>query len=206
MPYNVAVCTENREDKEYKNILEMLKEITEEDSIYTAITFPAGRALEELGYSKYQTSKEPPISACSAGSSPMVFPDGKVIACIGPVIGLQSSHPLLLGSLRENTLQEILDKAELNPVLHAIRIWGPKKLISIIEEAGLGQHLPKEYIGNSVCNACYNLMSSPRIVEFFAQLAEDTEFRQKVAYARLYYLKESEMIERCQSINSKETV
>jgi hypothetical protein len=42
-------------------------------------------------------------------------------------------------------------------------------------------------------------MSSGKIVAFLLQLAEDYEFRQKVAYARVYYLKEPQMAEVYQS-------
>lgn len=195
VPYTVAVCTEDEDDEEYQAIVDKLQESTEMDRILTAITFPAGRALKRLGTSNYKTTKEPPISACAAGGSPIIFPDGRVIACIGPVIDLKSPHPLLLGNLRENSLQEIFDRAETNPILHAIRVWGPKKLISMIEEAGLGQYLPEAYIKDSVCNACYTLMSHGKIVEFLAQLAEDFEFVRRVAYARAYYLHESNMVE-----------
>lgn len=204
IPYNIHVCTEYEDDKEYKEILKRLQEITETDTINTAITFPAGRALKKVSGLKYRTSEEPPISACSAGSSPIVFPDGRVIACIGPVIDLPSSHPLILGNLRKNSLHEILDNAELNPILHAIRIWGPQKLISIIKEAGLNQYLPERYIKDSVCNACYNLMSNSKIVEFLTQLAKDFEFKRKVAYARVYYLKETKMAELYQLAASNE--
>lgn len=198
LPYNIAVCTENEEDEEYKEILKKLREITEMETINTAVTFPAGRALKKLKDLKYRMSNEPPISACSAGSSPIIFPDGRVIACIGPVIDISSAHPLILGNLRVNYLKEILDGAELNPILHAIRIWGPKRLISIIKEAGLNQYLPEKYIKDSVCNACYNLMSNDKIIDFLTQLAEDFEFKRKVAYARVYYLKEIKMAELCQ--------
>lgn len=195
IPYNIAVCTENEDDDEHKKLLNKLLEITEMDTINVAVTFPAGRALKKLGILKHKTTEDPPISACSAGSSPIVFPDGKVIACIGPVIDLPSSHPLVLGNLRKNSLNEILDNAELNPILHAIRIWGPKKLISIIKDAGLGRYLPERYIKDSVCNACYQLMSNSKIVEFLARLAENLEFRRNIAYARVYYLKETMMAE-----------
>ena len=62
-------------------------------------------------------------------------------------------------------------------------------------EAGLSQYLPEIYIKDSVCHACYDLMSNNHIVEFFAELADDFEFRRKVAYARVYYLKETRMVE-----------
>jgi organic radical activating enzyme len=195
IPYNIAVCTENEEEKEYKKILSMLYEITEPETVTTAVTFPAGRALERLGTLKHHTTEEPPKSACSAGSSPMVFPSGKVIACIGPVIDIDIPHPLMLGNLRDRCLDEILDDAELNPILHAIRIWGPRKLISILRESGLVEHLPDVYVKDSVCNACYNLMSNSKITEFLTQLAKDSEFAQKVAYGRAYYLNETRMAE-----------
>jgi hypothetical protein len=150
----------------------------------------AGRALKKLGVSNYEISEEPPVSACSAASSPIIFPDGRVIACIGPVISLGFPHPLVLGNLRERTLHEILDNAESNPILHTIRVWGPRKLISMIKEAGLGRYLPKRYIKDSVCNACFYLVSNSNIIDFLGQLARDSEFQGMVTYARAYYLNE----------------
>ena len=196
IPYTVAVCTENENEVEYQEILRELEKLTHIDTILTAITFPAGRALRKADTSRYQMSAEPPISACSAGSSPIIFPDGRVIACIGPVIDLKTPHPLVLGNLREEPLEEVLDRAETNPILHAIRIWGPQHLISMIKEAGLLSHLPQRYIKGSVCNACYSLMANARIVEFLDRIAEDPSFRREIAYARVYYLGESEMVER----------
>lgn len=198
IPYSISVCTENESDRKYQEIVNRLGEITEKDTILTAITFRAGRALKKLRASDYQTSEEPPVSACSAASSPIIFPDGRVIACIGPVIDLAIPHPLMLGNLREESLHEILDNAELNAILHAIRIWGPKKLVSIIKQAGFEEYLPEKYIKDSVCNACYSLMLNTKIIHFLTQLAKDFEFRRKVAYARAYYLSETEMIENCQ--------
>ena len=124
----------------------------------------------------------------------MVFPDGRVIACIGPIIDLKNQHPLILGNLRENTLAEILDTAETNVILHAIRLWGPKRIIQRLQEAGFGDKLPKTYIKNSVCHACYELMSTPEIVSFLGELSEDREFTRKVAYGRVYYLNEPQMV------------
>jgi MoaA/NifB/PqqE/SkfB family radical SAM enzyme len=193
VPYTVAVCTENTKDRGYLQVLDQLREITEKESIFTAITFQAGRAVKN--HLQYQTSEVPPVSACSAGSSPIVFPDGRVIACIGPVIDLPSAHPLVLGDLREESLSEILDRAERNPILHAIRIWGPRRLISMAKDAGLGPYLPQTYVEGSVCHACYELMAESRIVGFMAELAQDFEFQRRVAYARVYYLREPQMVE-----------
>ena len=194
IPYQIAVCTENQEDKEYKKTLKALEEITEPETIKTALTFPVGRALE-IDKPNYVTSKDPPISACSAGSSPIIFPNGNVIGCIGPVINIKSDHPLLLGNLKRNSLKDVLDASEKNAIYHAIRIWGPRKFISLAKEARLEKYLPKKYIANSICYACHSLMSQDQIRKFLQALAIDPEFRKKVAYARLYYLKEKQMFE-----------
>lgn len=193
--YNVAVCTDNEEDENYKKTINDLLKIIERDKIKTSITLPVGRALKRSKYFKYRISPEPTISACSMGSTPIIFPDGKVIACIGPVIALSQSHPLFLGNLRNNTLSEIFDKAETNLILHAIRIWGPKKLISLIKELGQNALLPKEYIAESICDACYKLMSNEKIVDLLNTLSKDEQLKQKIAYARIYYLNETKMAE-----------
>jgi hypothetical protein len=126
-----------------------------------------------------------------------------VLGCIGPVIDLKCQHPLVLGDLRSESLATVLDRAEANPVLHAIRVWGPRKLISAVKEAGLEQHLPRQYVKDSTCNACYALMSNARIREHLEGLARDKEFIEKVAYARAFYLDELEMAQRLQLMTSQ---
>lgn len=205
LPYNVHVCTTNEADPGYRDILHQLHKITEPDTINTAVTFPAGRALEQLGLDGYATTTDPPISACTAGSSPIIFPDGKVIACIGSVIDLKSDHPLVLGNLHDEPLADILDRAETNPILHTIRVWGPRRLIALARQAGLAEHLPDHYLKDSVCYACYHLMASPEIVAFLRDLAVDEAFQQKVAYARVFYLHETRMAERVIGSGPRET-
>ena len=194
IPFQIGVCTENKEDEEYNKIIQKLEDITEPDNIKTAITFPVGRATA-INAPKYATSFDPPISACSSGSSPIIFPNGNVIGCIGPVIDIKCTHPLLLGNIKKQSLEEVLDESEINPIYHAIRIWGPRKFISLAKEAGLTQYLPKEYVKDSICHACYSLLSNSEIRRFLQALGHDPEFRRKVAYARLYYLRENRMFE-----------
>ena len=194
VPFQIGVCTENQDDNEYKTMIKKLQQITQPDKIKTAIVFPVGRALN-ITNPKYVTSDEPPISACSAGSAPIIFPNGNILGCIGPVIDIKFAHPLLLGNLNNTSLEEILDLSEINTIYHAIRIWGPRKIISMIKEAGLGKNLPTKYIKNSICYACYSLMANTEIENFLESLANEPEFRRKVAYARLYYLRENRMFE-----------
>jgi organic radical activating enzyme len=193
IPYTISICTENENDPEYQETLNNVSDFVDPQVIFTAITFKAGRALQLDTTQNYDTSRTPPVSSCGAGGAPIVFPNGQIMACIGPIIDLKTPHPLILGNLKQNSLEEILDQAELNVVLHAIRIWGPKFLINLARQAGLESELPKTYIKDSVCHACYELMANPQIVDFLMDLQNDSELNQKVAYARIYYLNEPEM-------------
>jgi organic radical activating enzyme len=194
IPFSIGICTQNENEAGYLELKKKLADLVDPALIYTAITLPVGRAADTLNREAYFSSQEPPVSACSAGGSPIIMPDGRVLACVGPIINLPGNHPLMLGNLREETLETILNHAQVNPILHAIRVWGPAKLIRMAEDAGLGRYLPKIYYGNSVCNACYEMLCSPELIEFFEELAKDTNFQRQVAYGRVYYLKEPEMV------------
>lgn len=194
-PYVISVCTENRRDEGYLEIMQKLHELTDDDHLRTAIALPAGRAMHELGTSKYDWSDAPPRSACTS-SSPIIFPDGRVVACIGPVIALDSPHPLLLGNLRRESMAEILDRAEANPILHMIRVWGPHKLVSLVRDSHLASLLPQRYISSTICEACYHLMATPQLVGFLEELARDQGQQVTTAYGRAYYLEEPQMMER----------
>lgn len=190
----VHMCTEDVEDEAYKRIMAELLELTDADSITTVTTFPLGRALERLGTNRYRMIDKPPISGCLSCNDVTLLPDGRVLACVGPLITLKDWHPLVLGSLRESSLASILEAAEHNPVLHAIRIWGPSILVTLVEGAGLGEHLPPKYIMGSICHPCYSLMSSPAIVRYLDGLTRDQDFAGLVAYARARYLGEYQMV------------
>jgi MoaA/NifB/PqqE/SkfB family radical SAM enzyme len=193
--YNIAVCMDNKENQKYQQIMEELKEIGETDRIRVSTVFPVGRAYKNASHFNYHTVSKPTIAACSTASSPVIFPDGKVMACIGPVLTLPPTHSMFLGNLHQETLSEILDRSELNPVLHTLRIWGPHKLVSLLRQNGLETLLPKEYICDCICDVCYKLLSDDRIVDALKNIMQDQQILETIAYARLYYLKETKMAE-----------
>ena len=195
IPYYVTLVTDHPDDDDYKRVHADVAAITGTENMRTGITFPVGRAALMSSGLKYNRSDTPPKEACQAASSPCIFPDGRVYGCIGPLIELKEEHPLLLGNLRESSLSEILDNAETNVVLHALRLWGPARLVAMLQQAGLAADLPTEYVTGSACHACFSLMSNPTIRQWLSQLEENTDFKRKVAYGRLYYLEESGMLE-----------
>ena len=98
-------------------------------------------------------------------------------------------HPLSLGNLYLEPLSEILNRSELNPVLHTVRVWGPHKLVSSLRQHGFDALLPKEYIDNCPCDVCYRLLSDERIVDALEDILHEEQILQTIAYGRLYYLK-----------------
>lgn len=194
--YNVAVCTDNQENPQFKQTMTELHSIVEDENIRVAITFPVGRAQKYAAHLTYETTTEPTPCACDTANSPVVFPDGNVIACIGPILTLPPTHPLHLGNLRQERLQEILDRAEMNPFLHTIRTWGPKKLIELLKDHGQAELLPKEYVKDCVCDGCYKLLSNKQIVEALTPILQDEKNMKILAYARVYYQNETTMVKR----------
>jgi organic radical activating enzyme len=193
--YRVAVCTENENDPAHRELIRRLRQIVDADKITVVITFSAGRALATIEPANYEMSVAPPDTACPGASTPTVFPDGRVYACIGPVIDLHTSHPLLLGNLRDKPLAQMLDEAELNPILHLLRVWGPVRLLALLEERGHGARLPKLFVRNSMCNLCWVLMADSELCAAMKELAQDSDLAERTAYARLYYLNETKMLE-----------
>lgn len=194
-PCSIALCIGSSIDSETQVIIDFLDEFVPKSVINMARIFPVGRAQRLNHILQYSTSPTPPKAACCMAHSPVIFPDGKVVACFGPIIGLSKDHPLILGNLNDEPLATILDRAEKNYILHAIRVWGPYKLIEFILEAGLGEYLPQKYVTDSICCTCYELMNSPELVTFFNELNGNDEFSETVSYGRLYYLNEANMIE-----------
>jgi hypothetical protein len=193
--YNINICTTSLRDLKYKKIIAKLEKIARKESISTSIIIPVGRAKKMADISCCCISEEVPIAPCTTINSPLIMPDGKVLACCGALLDLHSRHSLILGDLQETSLQNILDASELNPILHMLRLWGPGRLLSIIKDAGLAKNLPKKYIENCSCHACYSMLSDSEINNFLFKLKENSEFNRLVAFARAYYFGENQMAE-----------
>jgi organic radical activating enzyme len=191
--HNIAVCTDNEENPDYKKIIQDLNDLGEGDKIRPAITYPVGRAQKLARHFDYEVSPTPPVSACTMASSPIIFPDGKVLACIGPLVSLPPGHPLYLGNLQKETLAEVLDRAEANPILHAIRIWGPHKLVSILAQNGYSDQLPNSYLSRCICDICYKLFSDGDLLDGLNTVMGEPKMLELLAYARVFYMNETRM-------------
>jgi len=193
--YNIAICTDSRDEPGFQKTVRDLGSVGETDTLRIAIIFPVGRAQRKAKLFSFRLSSEPPGGACSMASSPVVFPNGNVMACIGPPLTLSPPHPMYLGNALEEPLSMIFDRAESNPVLHTIRVWGPQKLVSLLAEHGYGSLVPDLFISGCACDICYKLLSDSRAVMALEEIFRDEELVDLLAYARLYYLQETRLAE-----------
>ena len=190
IPYNIAMCVEDESAADHRELLARVLEFADPERVVFSEVFPVGRASRppltvNLGV------HEPAPGACSNGATPIIFPDGRVVACIGPIIGCKR-HPLELGCLTHDRLADVFDRAESNAVLHFIRVWGPAELHNRLCHAGVA--LQSRFAANSPCSVCSRLMSQPDAVDALRRLAQDSAFVERVAYGRAWYLNEPEMV------------
>lgn len=158
----IEVCADSRRGAEHQALMAALAELASPSEIRVHLAYPAGRAQCYSGSFHYTRSTTPADSPCPLAGAPAIFPDGRVFGCIGPVIRLPGPHPLLLGNLREEVLSDILERADANPMLRAIRVWGPKRLVSLVSQAGMSEVLPSSWIRGSPCDVCCGIFGSPQ--------------------------------------------
>ncbi len=192
----VVICTDHEDSLEYKKIITPLLEIMDPKHITTITTFPSGRASQLADSMQYSMTDIPPTGACGGAATPVIFPDGRVVPCMGPIFNLRENHPLLLGNLFQSTLKEILDSMETHPILHFLRTWGPSKIYDLLKERGYGAQLQDTFVKGNICILCKNLMVNPSLKAGLLELFRDKDLVEAVACGRAHYLKETEMMER----------
>jgi organic radical activating enzyme len=193
--YAISVCTDNEQNPQYKQIITSLNAMGEEANTKTALTIPVGRAQKYATHLRFEYTQTPSEGACTAANYPVIFPDGTVLACNGPAIGIQQPHPLYLGNLRQEKLQTILGRAETNSYVHIIRMWGPRKLAQLLTERGQEHLLPDQFIKGSQCDTCYKLFTDKEIINALNTILQDKKIIDLIAYGRLYYFNEATMLQ-----------
>ena len=196
--YDIAICTDSKTDPAFLRLDEALRASGEGEHMKVTVTAPLGRAQDLIGHSNFEMDSVPAGGGCVLASSPLVFPNGKIIGCTGAFVALPPTHRMLLGDLRKESLETILDRSESNPYLHAMRLWGPYGLSVILREHGFGNLLPREYIKDCPCDACFKLFTNRRLVKALDAIMRDDEMLKLVACGRAAYLDEPAL---AQSLN-----
>ncbi|KPK78637.1 MAG: hypothetical protein AMJ89_00895 [candidate division Zixibacteria bacterium SM23_73] len=181
------------------NVLEQTRPLVQQilsfaprESIRATRVFPSGRGESQADFCDESAMDKPPSEIpCLFATVPYILPNGDIIACVGPIINLpRKNNPLFLGSLRERSLAEIFDDSQNNPVLHGLRIWGPRFWHRLVEARGPKSSLPEGYYTDCPCEGCIALLKDPEISAFLNKAVLSQKLRSYVSQARQRLLQE----------------
>ena len=106
---------------------------------------------------------------CTSCSYPAITDDGRLIACTGPAYFEKPGSPLVIGSLRETPLADLLERHRSDPVLSMIRARGPAGLRDELRRLPGFEAFPfrPNYFG--ICELCHHITSDPSAVAALRQ-------------------------------------
>lgn len=155
---------------------------------------PLGRAETEIPYDKifaYDVS----LACCRSADVHAVNAAGDLTACCGATGEWSEDHPLKFGNIKNNSLSNLLNDANQNPILHAVRLWGSAGLLKLaLEEAERREiHISPPKIQN-LCELCRLVNTSEPYVSLLVDAVKREEVVRKIAVARLIELGEPDMM------------
>lgn len=123
---------------------------------------------------------------CRAAWFPAVTDDGRVTACNGPAYFAKPGSPLLMGSTREAPLHELFARHRDDPVVQAIRAYGPLRLREELERLPGFESFPFRATYGGMCELCLQITSDPGAVAALREhLAEPRRTAERAAVLRL---------------------
>jgi len=86
--------------------------------------------------------------------------DGRVFPCCA---GGDILDSLCLGNADKEPLKKIITRAELDPLISILLVYGPKYIAEILVEQGENFRLKKKYV--SICHLCYDLFNDDLLIK-----------------------------------------
>ncbi len=183
--YRIIITTNSFDSRDYQSIFKKLNNFAQPKSIISSIIYNSGRA--HSNDFSFRKNANPCLGICRMAASPMIFPNGKVFGCVGPIVNSNINHPMFLGNLKNTSLKEILDKTEKNYVLHALRVFGPAYLINEAQKNKKNTWISSDYIENNLCETCQSIISNKKAQLFLSELANQELFQNIVTEKRYDY-------------------
>lgn len=171
--YHVTIVTDCEQDDRFIAIRKHLEKIIAPSRIRSVVTYPAGRAKKPESGIGIRASMEPSGKPCINPFKPVILPDGRVMACSGPVHRYRKSCPLCLGNLRKEPLATVLDRTAKSRLMHLIWTWGPHRMASLLASYDHEERLPGEYVSGSPCDICNKLLSDRYLASRLKALLDD---------------------------------
>ncbi len=151
-----TIVTESSREASY--YLEHLGICPEDDGVSTAEVpcTPIGRAATCIPKHDIRLREGVPSDYCSMLQTVHISPEGEVYLCCGAGFYLPA---LKAGELRKQTLKDILDKAEMNPIFNSLALYhGPEKITEALCANGAADEISRGYA--TTCHACHHILSN----------------------------------------------
>lgn len=119
---------------------------------------------------------------CTSCSYPALAETGRLIACTGPAYFESPESPLVIGSIRESTYAELLERYRRDPILNVIRTRGPSGLRAELRRTPGFEDFPfrERYFG--ICDLCHHITRDGRAVAALrTRLSEPAAVAEQVA-------------------------
>ncbi|MDP9178934.1 MAG: nucleotidyltransferase family protein [Gemmatimonadota bacterium] len=100
---------------------------------------------------------------CNAAGTPAVTDDLRVTACNGPSYFMRADSPLVLGSLDETPLAELLRRHRDDLILETIRLFGPQRLREELTRIPGFEDFPFKAHYGGMCELCLDINSRPEV-------------------------------------------
>lgn len=147
-------CTSLTTSKGLKWVLEKLGQSVQGTSVAEYPCLPYGRAKKcfkrEEFFNTTKLSRD-----CTEKGQLFIFPDGKVYPC-GSFCGFQKNR--LVGNAKESSIEELVEKAEMNKTNYFISKYGIKPYYDYIKKNNLNFKINNSFV--EPCEACYELFNN----------------------------------------------
>jgi len=183
IPFNAAVCIESEEDL-YESCAGLDGAI-DLPHIRAAAVLPAGRGRSLPGETFSIADNAAAGGPCSGADFPIIFPDGRVLSCMGITEIPSGKHPLLSGNVHARPLAEILRIGARDNYLQAMRSLGRDFVVGLISATTAGSINLEPYKKYGSCSLCYAMAHDPEMQELVLDRVSRADVPEKVAAARM---------------------
>lgn len=183
IPFNVSVCIKDGEDLlESINGLDGLADINQ---CRVASVLPAGRGKFLAEDTFILSGNSDTGGVCSAADFPIIFPDGRVMSCMGITEIPCGRHPLQLGNMNDSDLEEILGKGDHENYLHVMRCFGRDYITDLLTDTSTKAINLEQYKNYGSCSLCYAMANDPAIQKIVLDRVSSPALQKKTVLERM---------------------
>jgi pyruvate-formate lyase-activating enzyme len=179
--------------KEVERIRRQLKQVEGFYEIQQYPVLPRGRALtgvRKSDFFNYDVSN----AVCVSADAPTLNVSGELNACCGPADHWPGGYRLHFGHLNQRTLKDIIEVADRDPIVQALRVWGPARLLELAgshaKPNGISRDTPAAI---DICTICEYLFTDPSRTKMVERTLEDSKVQRNLAVDRMARLGEVSM-------------